>query len=394
MRERYLSAAAASLVAAACFGISCGPGRLDAAGEWGEARAALDRRVNAALDVGDYSRALALADSAIASGERDSRLLGQRARSLGGLERQAEAVAAFEEAILSDYENCENHLHFATYLMRIGKTGRAHTEFMEARTFCESGRYAVIFRNLAVANIKLERQAEARRYVEEGLAVAPADPYLLGLKGMLVAREQPAAAESLFAAAFAGGEASSELLVQYGLLLMNAGRADEAVRVFERADSVDSGRREVRVYLAEALDRAGRPLEAVPVLRGLLAAGDDPALAATLARALFHAGSYSEALEAYRALPESPETMDRIAMCLHNLGRTDEALSWARRAAAGRPEWAQGMINLAVILAARGELAEARALLERALALEPENVAARINLERLREAERRGADEK
>jgi tetratricopeptide (TPR) repeat protein len=383
MRTLCHAGAAVGLVAFAVLCGSCGAGRLDVAGGWDEERAFLDRRLNAALDAGDHALALALADSVIAGGERSPRILSQRARALSGLGRTAEMIADFEEAVLADYENCESHLHFATALMRAGKTGRAHSEFMEAKIFCDPRHFPLIYRNLAVAGIKLDRPVEARRYVEEGLSADPADPYLLGLKGMLVARESPLAAESLFARALAGGEESRGFLVPYALLLMNAGNAGEAVRALEKASAASPGDRGIRAHLAEALDRAGRPREAEAVLRGLLAERDEPDLRRGLAKALFRAGDYGQALDLYRGLEETPETMDRIAMCLHHLGRPGDARSWARRANAARPDWPQGMMNLAVILAAGGELDEALGLLERIISLDPENAAARANLELL-----------
>jgi len=383
MRTFRLAAAAVSLAAASFVLVSCGAGRLDETGAWNDERALLDRRVAAALDGRDYAAALALADSVIAAGERSPRALSQRARALEGLGRTDEMIADFEEALLADYENCENHLHFATALMRAGKTGRAHTEFMEAKLFCDAGRFPLIYRNLAVADIKLERIAEARRYVDEGLAAAPGDPYLLGLKGMLVAGESPAAAESLFAKAFSAGGDTEDFLVPYALVLLNAGDAGGAVPLLEKASAAAPGDRAVRAHLAEAYDRAGRPRDAEAAYRALLAERDEPALRRGLARTLFKAGDFAGALDLYRGIEESPETMDRVAMCLHNMGRTDEALPWARRANEARPDWPQAMTNLAVILAAGGELDEARRLLERVIVLEPENAAARANLDRL-----------
>ena len=93
-------------------------------------------------------------------------------------------------------------------------------------------------------------------------------------------------------------------------------------------------------------------------------------------------------------LDRSPEVMDRIAMCLQNLGRTDEALPWARKAVSARPDWPQGMINLAVILASRGDLDEAACLLGSVLSIEPDNVSARANLDRLKEAEKEAPRQK
>ncbi len=383
MRTLRLAAASVSLGAASFVLVSCGAGRLDETGGWNDERALLDRRVAAALDGHDYAAALALADSVIAAGERSPRALSQRALALEGLGRTGEMIADFEEALLADYENCENHLHFATALMRAGKTGRAHTEFMEAKLFCDARHFPLIYRNLAVADIKLERIVEAKRYVDEGLAAAPGDPYLLGLKGMLVASESPAAAESLFARAFSAGGDTEDFLVPYALVLLNAGDAGRAVPLLEKASAAAPGDRAVRAHLAEAYDRAGRPRDAEAAYRALLAERDESALRRGLARALFKAGDFAGALDLYRGLEESPETMDRVAMCLHNLGRTDEALPWARRANEARPDWPQAMTNLAVILAAGGELDEAQRLLERVIVLEPENAAARTNLELL-----------
>ena len=382
-----------ALIALLCFA-SCMKTETRRPGEWIEARASADARVNGLIESGRFGEALAIADSLIAAGENDSRTLGQKARALGGLGRGDEAIAVFEEAILADYENCENHLHFAIYLMRLEKTGRAQTEFVEAKRFCEGKYDALIYRNLAVAGIKLDKRDLARQYVEEGLRRDASDPYLNGLKGMLVARENPVAAESLFVKARSLGEASPEFLVQYGLLLVNEGRPSEAADVLEEASRLRPGEREIAVYRAEALDRAGDYAGARAVLDALPAAGDEAETRKLLARVLFHEGNYEEALKLYLKLDQSPEVMDRIAMCLQSLGRTDEALPWARKAVSARPDWPQGMINLAVILASRGELDEAAELLGRALSIEPDNVSARANLDRLEEAKKKAPRQK
>jgi tetratricopeptide (TPR) repeat protein len=373
---------------------SCVKADMRRPGEWIEARARADARVNALIEGGRFGEALGIADSLIAAGESDSRTLGQKARALGGLGRGDEAIAAFEEAVLADYESCEAHLHFAIYLMRLGKTGRAQTEFMEAKRFCEGKYDPLIYRNLAVAGIKLDKRDLARQYVEEGLRRDANDPYLNGLKGMLVARENPAVAESLFVKARSLGDASPEFLVQYGLLLVNEGRPREAADVLEEASKLRPGERQIAIYRAEALDRAGDYAGARVILDDLLAAGDEVEIRKLLARVLFHEGDYEEALKLYMKLDQSPEVMDRIAMCLQSLGRTDEAIPWARKALAARPDWPQGMINLAVMLASRGDLDEAASLLRRALSIEPDNMPARANLDRLEEAKKKQSPRK
>ncbi|MCX5754411.1 MAG: tetratricopeptide repeat protein [Candidatus Krumholzibacteria bacterium] len=371
------------------FLASCMKADMRRPGEWIEARARADARANALIEGSRFDEALGIADSLIAAGENDSRTLGQKARALGGLGREDEAIAVFEEALLADYESCENHLHFANYLMRLGKTGRAQTEFMEAKRFCEGKYDPLIYRNLAVAGIKLDKRDLARRYVEEGLGRDANDPYLNGLKGMLIARENPAAAESLFVKSRSLGGAPPEFLVQYGLLLINEGRPLEAAGVLDEASRLRPGDRQIAIYLAEALDRAGDYDGASAILDDLLAGGDEAEVRKLLARVRFHKGDYERALKLYMKLDQSPEVLDRIAMCLHNLGRTDEAIPWARKALAERSDWPQGMINLAVMLASRGDLDEAASLLERALSIEPDNVSARANLDRLEEAKKK-----
>jgi tetratricopeptide (TPR) repeat protein len=373
---------------------SCRKAEVRTPNEWNHERALCDLKINSFIDSGRFEEARTMSDSLIAAGQGDSRVLGQRARALEGLGMSTEAIAAYEEAILKDYENCENHLHFATYLMRIGKTGRAQTEFMEAKLFCEERYLPLIYRNMAVADIKLDKRELARQYVDEGLRIDPDDPYLCGLKGMLIARESPVSAESLFVKARKKGAASPEFLLQYGLMLIDERRFAEAIAVLDSASKDRPGDGEILLALAEAQDRAGRYREAQDILEMLLARADDRGIAKRLAKVLFHKGDYEEALALCMTLEQTPEVMDRVAMCLHHLGRSDEALAWARKALASKPDWPQAMVNLSVILASRGELDEAASLLERALAREPDNVAAKINLERLKDAQRLRREQK
>jgi tetratricopeptide (TPR) repeat protein len=245
-------------------------------------------------------------------------------------------------------------------------------------------------RNLAVSGIKLGKPKQALADVEEGLKEEPNDPYLLGLKAMLVASQRPAESESLFARSQRGGAASSDFLYQYGILLVNAGRPVEALEVLDRGLGLSPGSHEIELARAEALDRAGRFAEAEKAFRALLTGEHAEVAKRGLARTLLRAGRWADALEIYRQLEETPEVLDRIAACLHGLGRTEEAIASQRKALAAKPDWHQGMLNLAVYLAAAGEIDEAERLLESIVAADPENAIARINLERVREARAKG----
>ena len=103
------------LAALACLSVllSCsGGGKETSDNAWTDERALSDDEIVSLLDSGRYTQALALADSIISSGANDSRALGQKARALGGLGRYDESISLFEEAIIMDYENCDNHINF------------------------------------------------------------------------------------------------------------------------------------------------------------------------------------------------------------------------------------------------------------------------------------------
>ena len=371
-----LCVAAASVFLAACSGTGGPP----AGGAWDDSRNSVDLAILALISREEFGRVLEVADSLEASGVEDARLAGQKALALGMLGREEEATALFEKTIREDYESCENHLNFAVMLMKTGKTGRALTEFGEAGRFCDESRQPLIRRNLAVASLKMGREGEALGRVEEGLSQDPGDPYLLGLKGMLVASADPAQAESLFARSARRGPMSDDFLYQLGILFLKTGRPSAALMPLETISTRRPGDVEAALNYSEALIGSGRHGEAEERLRALIAAGGGEEASEKLARVLFRTGRFEEALEIYAALPATPENLDRVAMCHHNAGRSAEALAIQRGVVRERPEWAVGHVNLAAILAALGEVEEARSHLQKALELEPDNAAAKLNL--------------
>lgn len=381
-----------ALIAAVCLGAlgaSCAGsgGGSGAGGSWDDpSRAAVDRRIVSLIESGRWERVLALADSVETVSGGDPRLWGQKAFALGRSGRLGESVELFEKALLADYASCDNHLNFAVVLLESGRSGRALTELSEAARFCGPANYPVVQRNRAVAFLHRGEPERALEAVDEGLASAPDDPYLLGLKGMLVAEQEPVRAESLFVKAEAAGGTPGEFLYHLGLLFLRSERPAEALGPLEAALREMPRDRGIRRALAEALGRTGRETEAESLLRELLAESPDEEIERRLGRLLMQQERFEEALAIFRSLPPTPENRDRIAMCLHRLGRTDEAVGIQREVVARRPDWPTGLVNLAVFLAAGGALDEAETLLVRALELDPENVAATINLESLRRA--------
>jgi len=387
-RLALLGAVCLAALAAAC----AGGGQSPAAGrQWTDpGREAADRLIMSLMGQGRWDSVIRTADSVETAVGGDPRLWGQKALALGKSGRFEESVALFEKALLADYASCENHLDFAVVLLEAGRSGRALTELGEAARFCGPANYPVVQRDRAVAFLHRGERDRALEAVDEGLSSAPADPYLLGLKAMLIAEALPVQAESLFVRAEAAGGMSADFLYQLGLLLLRAERPGEALVPLEKAMGEYPDDPDLRSAYAEALARTGRYDEAEALLRGLLAERPDEETERRLGRLLMRREEYGKALDIFRSLPGTPENLDRVAMCLHRLGRTQEALEIQRRVVDDRPDWPTGLVNLAVYLASLGELDEAEALLLRALELDPENVAATVNLESLRRARSTG----
>lgn len=375
-----------SAIFGACAGGGGGSVRDALEAGWDEARRDADMRILALLELSGYEEVIRIADSLEAAGGTDPRLKGQKAEALWRTGSVDEAVVLFEESLLADYAVCETHLNFAVLLLETGKTGRALTELNEAKMFCGPENTPVINRNLAVVQIKRGEEEAALAAVDEGLDYAPGDSYLLGIKGMLVAEANPVLAETLFVRSERAGGMTPDFLYQLGLLMLRSNQPSRAVKPLEEALAADPADREIRYNYAEALARSKRTEEAGTVLREMLDEQYDEKAAKRLARLVFRGGDYGEALVLFRTLPETPGNLDRVAMCLHRLLRTDEAIEIQRGVVDQRPDWPTGLINLAVMLASTGELDESEILLVRALELDPENVTATVNLESLRKA--------
>jgi tetratricopeptide (TPR) repeat protein len=353
---------------------------------WSTERRDADTRILRLLERQQYAPVIMIADSIEAVDGTDPRLDGQKAEALWRTGSVDEAIELFERSLLADYAVCETHINFAVCLLETGRTGRALTELNEAKMFCGTENSPVIDRNLAVVRIKRGEEQKALEVVDEGLEYAPKDPYLLGLKAMLVAEANPVLAETLFVRSERGGGMTPDFLYQLGLLLLRSSEPSRAVKPLGDALEADPSDREIGFNYAEALARAGRTPEAIQVLGAMLEEEFDEKTAGRLARLYFREGEFERALAIFRTLPESPENLDRVAMCLHRMGRTDEAVPIQRRAVDEKPDWPTGLINLAVMLASKGELDESERLLVRALDIDPENVTARVNLQSLRDA--------
>lgn len=163
----------------------------------------------------------------------------------------------------------------------------------------------------------------------------------------LIAREMWRDSETLWQNAVAVNPADGGAWSMYGEVLMADGKPERAQLV------VDEGLRH---------SQHPRLLQR----KALFLVGTDRAAAISLLRRAADAGEY--------------RAMTNLALLLHDDGKTDEALDWARRAVAKAPLYAAGQRAVGKIALATGRAAEALPAFEHAYALEPKNLANRFNL--------------
>jgi len=174
-----------------------------------------------------------------------------------------------------------------------------------------------------------------------------------------------------------------------GTLLLERGRAAEAVPVIERALALRPDVPEIHHTMADAWSRLGRRDEArAEYARALaVAPGYAPAHNA-LGLLLLDEGKATEAIaefeQAIRLRPDLPAPFYNLGNALVALDRWGEAEPYYQRALEIAPEFAEAHNNLANLYASRGNLAGAIEHYEKALALKPDLPEARDNLNAVR----------
>lgn len=218
-----------------------------------------------------------------------------------------------------------------------------------------------------LATALLEEIGEARA------RSAALDPLPAGLRRLLPRREAPVAeanaaiffavlgrdvaAEALFREALRQAPRNAALRYDLGLVLVHAGRPQEARIAYERALGFDPGFTPARSALAL-----------------LLLAHDDP-----------------EGALAQWAMVERSGSLDATALearggLLARLGRIDEAIEDLRRAVGEEPRKTSPRLGLALLYERRGLEDQAIAEIRRAADLDPESPAPRLALARVRAA--------
>ncbi len=138
---------------------------------------------------------------------------------------------------------------------------------------------------------------------------------------------------------------------------------------------------------AQAAIAAGRPQDAEPALRAMVAANPAEHFAwGVLGRNALFRGAPEEAEQCFRAAlrtdRRSAQYMNLLGVALAEQGRVDEALATLRRAAKARPDFAEAHYNAGKVLHKSGDLRGARDAFARAVALDPRYPGARYYLGR------------
>ncbi len=208
-----------------------------------------------------------------------------------------------------------------------------------------------------------------------------------------------------------------------GATLLELGRVPEAIGHLATAVQLAPAHVDARFTLANALVTDGRPAEALPHYRQVIAimpaadahtnlgvalarlGRDEEALAqfaqalqlepalpnthAQYARVLTRAGRHAEAVTQYaetlRLVPQQAEVRNDFGVLLARLGRLPEATAQLREAVRLKPDYADALANLGNVLLLQDQVSEAISQYEQALRLNPGDRRTQENLQIARE---------
>ena len=158
-----------------------------------------------------------------------------------------------------------------------------------------------------------------------------------------------------------------------GVLKGAQGQAAEAERHFREAQQDDPGNPVSYRYYARWLNSVGRVEEAMVNARRAAELGPADLEAQQL---------MADVAASQRALrsPETPEQWLTLSLAQHRAGKFEECIESSRRALQLRPDYSEAFNNICAANNSLGRFADAVAACERAIALNPQFPLARNNL--------------
>ena len=177
--------------------------------------------------------------------------------------------------------------------------------------------------------------------------------------------------------------------VTLGSVLGRLGRVEEAMAQDEQALGLNPDSATAHFEVGNALLQAGKVEEAIGHYEQAVRLKPDYAEAHfNLGNAFMRAGELQEAIsrweQALRLMPDDAEAHNNLGNALLQAGKTDDALRHYEQALRLNPDSAEAHNNLGNALLRAGKVREAIAHYEQALRIRPDFAIARINLERAR----------
>jgi arylsulfatase A-like enzyme/Tfp pilus assembly protein PilF len=240
-----------------------------------------------------------------------------------------------------------------------------------------------------VEGLKLVRQGstdEGLKILREVAAGDPANPMVWeNIAEGEMARRDRAAALAAAERGLALRPRNPNLNIFRGTLLIQLGRAEEAIRHLQGQLESHPDTAAIHYHLGDALSVAGRREEALDHYNEAEKLGmRNPMVPFQRGMALFQGGRYGEAVEAFREVvqfkPDFAEAWLNIGVNSFRLNRYEEANEAYARAIELDPDNAMFRSTYGYFLTQTGQTAEALRQLERALEIDPEFVGAHTNL--------------
>ncbi len=233
----------------------------------------------------DYRNALTIWSDTAVKWRGNARAQTNWGNALARLNRPAEAMPHFAEAILLDPSYSEAHHNLGLALLESHRPADAIPHFADAARLRPSDPDAHF--NWGHALAKLERLPEAAEHYAKAAALAPANPEFLAHLGwalLLCGRTAEAIPPLEQALRLQPNLADAHL--DLANAFVQSTRFNEAVIHYEAADRLKAGDAGIHYNWAVALLRLGRPAEAIPHFEATLRLTPDDAQArAMLARA-------------------------------------------------------------------------------------------------------------